>query len=191
MIFIKKINLRDPESINGFTLVELLITLAISSIVLTAIYNLFISQNKLYVKEQELISMEQNLRSAMDLMSKEIRMAGYNSSLGINSTSDNNKIIFKKSNKSIQFSLYNSSIDSNPVLGRKLLGSSNKAIAINVENLKFRYCNNTNCNSSAFYIPNVIKIQIYLESYSNKNNLKLQNLSMNRTIYCRNLCLEN
>jgi len=61
----------------GFTLIEILIALAISGIVLTAIYNLYISQSRTYTVQEQVSEMQQNARVAMDIVSRHIRMAGF------------------------------------------------------------------------------------------------------------------
>ncbi len=66
----------------GFTLIELLIALAIGSIVLLAAYNLFISQKKSHELQGQLVDAEQNARAALDLLTRELRLAGS----GINTT---------------------------------------------------------------------------------------------------------
>ncbi len=68
-----------PENNNrGFTLIELLIAMAVGLIVLGAVYSVFIIQNKTYKVQEQIAEMQQNARAAMDMMTREIRMAGYN-----------------------------------------------------------------------------------------------------------------
>jgi prepilin-type N-terminal cleavage/methylation domain-containing protein len=62
----------------GFTLVELLIAMAVGMIVLGAVYALFIVQNKHLANQEQLAELHQNARIAMDMMVREISMAGYN-----------------------------------------------------------------------------------------------------------------
>lgn len=62
---------------NGLTLVELMVAMAISVIVMAAIYQVYQSQQRAYLTQQMVIEMQQNARSAMTLMKREIRMAGY------------------------------------------------------------------------------------------------------------------
>ena len=62
---------------SGFTMVELLVVLAVSSIVFTLIYQAYRAQLKSHTTQQELVEMQQNLRAALYLMEREIRMAGY------------------------------------------------------------------------------------------------------------------
>jgi type IV pilus assembly protein PilW len=62
---------------NGFTLIELLVAMAISGIVAGAIFTAFQSQQKSYLVQDQVTEMQQNLRAAMDIMVRDIRMAGY------------------------------------------------------------------------------------------------------------------
>ncbi len=67
-----------PKNKQGFTLVELLIAMAIALVVIASLAQTFISQQKTYDVQQEVSAMTQNARAAMDMMSREVRMAGYN-----------------------------------------------------------------------------------------------------------------
>ena len=62
---------------NGFTLIELLVAMAITAVVAAAIYSVYHTQQRTYLAQQEIVAMQQNLRAAMQLMEREIRMAGY------------------------------------------------------------------------------------------------------------------
>jgi type IV pilus assembly protein PilW len=62
----------------GFTLVELLVALAIFSLVVASIYSSFGSQNKIYHAQEKVATIQQNIRAAMYIMERDIRMAGYN-----------------------------------------------------------------------------------------------------------------
>jgi type IV pilus assembly protein PilW len=68
----------------GFTLVELLVAIAAGALLIGAVYNLFIVQNKSYAQQNQVAEMQQNIRSALSVLAAEIRQAGYG--LGINGT---------------------------------------------------------------------------------------------------------
>ena len=61
---------------DGFTLIELLVAVAISSFVLLALGNFFISTNKTNTIQEKVAGTQQSVRVAMEIMSRDIRMAG-------------------------------------------------------------------------------------------------------------------
>ncbi|MFH1952080.1 MAG: prepilin-type N-terminal cleavage/methylation domain-containing protein [Pseudomonadota bacterium] len=61
----------------GFTLIELLIAMALALIVITSLSSAFISQRKIYAAQEQVSEMIQNARAAMDMISREVKMAGY------------------------------------------------------------------------------------------------------------------
>ena len=61
----------------GFTMVELLISILVSMIVLAAISATFVIQNKSYAKQEQVVDVQENARAALQLMTKELLMAGY------------------------------------------------------------------------------------------------------------------
>jgi type IV pilus assembly protein PilW len=62
---------------NGLTLIELLIALVLSGILIAALYRVFISQQKTSTVQDQVADMQQNVRTAIGQMTREIRMAGY------------------------------------------------------------------------------------------------------------------
>lgn len=65
---------------SGFTLVELMISMAISGVITAAIYTAYITQQRTHFSQEQVAEMQQNIRAAMDIMAHEIRMAGYDPS---------------------------------------------------------------------------------------------------------------
>ena len=62
---------------HGFTLVELLVAMAMAVIVMAALYSTFKSQQDSYVNQEVVAEMQQNLRAALYMMARDIRIAGY------------------------------------------------------------------------------------------------------------------
>jgi type IV pilus assembly protein PilW len=69
---------RSAAGDNGFTIIELMITLAIFGIVLTGVYSVYKAQLQSHYTQQEIMEMQQNTRAALYLMEREIKMAGLN-----------------------------------------------------------------------------------------------------------------
>jgi type IV pilus assembly protein PilW len=69
---------KTKRSLNeqGFTIIELLVSMAVFLLAIGAIYSTFQTQHKSYLMQQEVAAMQQNLRAAMFYMQREIRMAG-------------------------------------------------------------------------------------------------------------------
>jgi len=66
-----------PSGEAGFTLLELLIAMALSLVVLGAAFSAFTYQDKAYRNQGQVTEMQQNLRAAADLIAQDLRMAGY------------------------------------------------------------------------------------------------------------------
>jgi prepilin-type N-terminal cleavage/methylation domain-containing protein len=61
----------------GVTLIELLIALVMSSLLTAALYQVFIGQQKIYMVQEQVVDVQQNVRVAINRMMSEIRMAGF------------------------------------------------------------------------------------------------------------------
>jgi type IV pilus assembly protein PilW len=61
----------------GFSLIELMVAIAIASVLMAGIYTFYHNQLKTHITQQEMVDMQQDARAAMYMMTREIRMAGY------------------------------------------------------------------------------------------------------------------
>jgi prepilin-type N-terminal cleavage/methylation domain-containing protein len=61
----------------GITLIELLVALVICGIVVAGIYRVFVAQTKAYTIQDQVVEVQQNVRSAMEILLRDLRMAGY------------------------------------------------------------------------------------------------------------------
>jgi type IV pilus assembly protein PilW len=66
-----------PGSKKGFTLLELMVVLALGGLAMASIYRTFSAQQKVYVVQDQVVGVQQDLRAAMEIMVKELRMIGY------------------------------------------------------------------------------------------------------------------
>lgn len=62
----------------GFTLIEVLIALAIAGIVISSLYSIFTPQTKTYANQEQIVDVQRSLRFAMSLMERDLRNLGYN-----------------------------------------------------------------------------------------------------------------
>ena len=61
----------------GVTLIELLVSFVICGIVIGAIYRLFIVQTRAYTVQDQVVEVQQTVRSAMEIMLRDLRMTGF------------------------------------------------------------------------------------------------------------------
>ena len=63
----------------GLTLIELLIGLVICAVVIAGMYRLFVAQSKAYTVQDQVVEVQQGTRSAMEILLRDLRMAGFDS----------------------------------------------------------------------------------------------------------------
>lgn len=66
----------------GYTLIELMAGIFLSAILLAELYSVFTSQQVVFSAQEQVAEMTQSTRAALDLMTREIRLAGYKTSTG-------------------------------------------------------------------------------------------------------------
>lgn len=187
----------------GFTLVELLVAMAISTIVAAGIFSAYKGQQNAQLAQKQIVEMQQNLRAALYVMTKEIRMVGYDPD-GVNSAgiiemgngSHDNPLAFTLWNddtgalQTIKFDLYDAYGDGDLDIGRKIDTGYRQAIAENINVLQFAYLKND--GTPATTISDVSSIQITIAATINagKHDYTLGNgRTLTTTIKCRNLGL--
>jgi len=142
---------------NGFTLIELLISLAIASIVMAAVWKSFQSQQESYVAQEQVSAMQQNLRTGLEMMVREIRIAGLDAtgdadagfmaatvtSVQFTMDLDNSGTVNAGApldpNENIRYALYTSTVTGKQNLGRATGGGALWAVAEDIEAMEFLY----------------------------------------------------
>jgi type IV pilus assembly protein PilW len=64
----------------GFTITELLVAMALAAVVMASIGYVYYTQQKTYIAQEQIAAAQQNLRTSLFFMEREIRMAGCNPS---------------------------------------------------------------------------------------------------------------
>jgi type II secretory pathway pseudopilin PulG len=82
-----------PNDSGGHTIVELVIAMALAAILITAIYQIHAVRQKSYGQQQLAVELQQNIRAAISLMKREIRMAGYDPAANDGLDSDGDTVI--------------------------------------------------------------------------------------------------
>jgi prepilin-type N-terminal cleavage/methylation domain-containing protein len=71
-----RLSLAGIKENRGVTLIELMIALVISAILVGGTYSIFISQQRTYVIQDQVVGVQQDARAAITIMARDIRMAG-------------------------------------------------------------------------------------------------------------------
>ena len=61
---------------HGFSLVEMLVVMAIFGLVMAGLYTIFVSSNRLYLAQEEIVGAQQEARTALEIIGRQVRMAG-------------------------------------------------------------------------------------------------------------------
>ena len=65
------------RNVTGFTLTELLVAMGIGMVALAGVTTTFMAQAKFYNAQEQINQMQQNARGALDIITRELKMAGY------------------------------------------------------------------------------------------------------------------
>ena len=85
----------------GVTLIELLVVLVISAIVIGGIYKVIIAQTRAYTVQDQVAEVQQDVRGAMEIMVRDIRMAGFQTNSFSNAAITNSPILTPLNDTSI------------------------------------------------------------------------------------------
>jgi prepilin-type N-terminal cleavage/methylation domain-containing protein len=62
---------------SGFSLIELMIAIAISAVLAAGIFKVFIAQNKVYSVQDQILERQQNVRTGLDNITRSLQAVGY------------------------------------------------------------------------------------------------------------------
>jgi prepilin-type N-terminal cleavage/methylation domain-containing protein len=147
--------LEDRPILNkkGVTLIELLVVLVICGVVIGGIYKVFIAQTRTYAVQDQMAEIQQDVRGAMEIIVRDLRMAGFQDRSFGSATISNTPIIPDNSNSKITVNYEyissstgatstNTVIYDLPLAGGSLtrtLNGAQEPLLDNVANLNFSY----------------------------------------------------
>jgi type IV pilus assembly protein PilW len=147
------------RNITGFTLTELMVATAIGMVVLSAVTTTFMAQARFYNAQEQINEMQQNARGALDVITRELKMAGYKpnggtfdgvtysvSQLMIQADLDGNGGISTSSSANEQITYaYDST---NKRITRKMGTGTVEALADNITAFTFSYLNSSGATTT-------------------------------------------
>ncbi len=73
----ENMKIQSTHNEKGVTLVELLVAMVIAAITLAGVYRVFISQTRTYAVQDQVMEVQQSVRSAMEIILRDLRMTGF------------------------------------------------------------------------------------------------------------------
>ena len=182
----------------GFTLAELLVAMGIMAIVITAISSLFTSLNRVYTTQGVAAGVQQVTRAGIDIMTRKIRMAGFNpldvSNIGIvqadaglirfNFDDDGDGTIDTDGDEDIAYLLNE---DNQLVQQKNGKSSSEQALVDNVTDLTFRYLDENDLDTNDRSAIRTVEVSLTVEEPAGRD--KVLSRTYSTRVICRNLSL--
>jgi len=178
----------------GFSLIELMVTMAIASVLMAGIYKFYHQQLKTHITQEQMVDMQQDARAAMYMMTREIRMAGFDpgntGEVGIQTAnvaeiafdSDDNgngdidtneRFYYRLDNGNLERGRYDDLVNLNPV--------AMNPVALNIDALNFVYLDNAGDTTSDLEV--IRSVQITLVARSGDKVPALMRKRTDRTAY--------
>ncbi|MDP1991142.1 MAG: prepilin-type N-terminal cleavage/methylation domain-containing protein [Syntrophales bacterium] len=206
--------MKAKKTEKGFTLIELLLAMLIGIVVLISTYNLFTIQSWHFSMQEQKAEMLQNARAGLDLMTREILMAGYNSTgslapcIGINNATNTpcvgitsataSMLSFSSDldgdgnltadstnpNENITFDVYTSG--GKPALGRTSNGSKQPVVE-NISALSFTYLDANNSVTTNLALVQKLRVSITAQTAKPNVNQTYPTIVLSSDIVPRNL----
>jgi prepilin-type N-terminal cleavage/methylation domain-containing protein len=183
---------------NGFTLVELLVTIVIAALLLTAVTQLFITSNRVYTVQEQVLRIQQEVRASINAIARDIRMAGYNPK---NTANDAGFTVANATNMRVQYDYnengtcdidkeYQYNVSNNNLEVRRDAGGGYQTFVNNVDSMNFQY---TLANGTTTYNPantekiRQVRINICGKISGGYGNTYDNSYCFNNVITCRNM----
>jgi prepilin-type N-terminal cleavage/methylation domain-containing protein len=197
----------------GFSLIELLVVLSIFTFIMGGIFTVYNKGQGRFVFEQDVAEAQQTARNVVDMMEREIRLAGfpkttyYDSALGYNTNSNTIATGFTTSNGTdmifegdinedgiadvVEYNLNGTTLQRSAVAkpgGGVAATPSFKTLAENVRSLTFTYYNSSGVTTT---VPaNVRRVKVNLNLSTNRvdpDSRRLRTVSVSTMAFARNL----
>jgi prepilin-type N-terminal cleavage/methylation domain-containing protein len=202
----------------GTTLIEILIVLVISGVVIGGTYRLFVAQSTAYTVQDQVVEVQQGIRSLMEILLRDLRMAGFDddspdSKITVSTpliAGDHSITISYEYDNTTQYTITYSRDASTSKLTRQITTTKDDGSNIinppetsleNVDALDFTYGVDTNDDGALDnWVPaggigtaKVVAVRVNLTARPDQTNQDVKNLISPRTLSSimtlRNLCL--
>jgi prepilin-type N-terminal cleavage/methylation domain-containing protein len=200
----------------GTTLIEFLIVLVIFGIVIAGSYRLFVAQSNAYIVQDQVVEVQQGIRSVMEILLRDLRMTGFDDDSSNSKITISTPLIAGDNSITVSYEYDNThrytvdyQVDGNARLIRTLtitpdvgpVTATSESILDNVNVLDFTYGVDTNDDGAldkwvpagGIGIAKVVAVRVNLTARPDQTNQDVKNLvsprTLNSIVTLRNLCL--
>jgi len=189
----KKYHIPKPDVYNnkGVTLVELMVVLVISAILMAVVYTAYLTQHKTGHVQHQVVTMQQDLRASIDIMERDIRMAGCdptgNTTAGILTWTANSLGVTMDIDESGTIDAGEQVVYS---MAQATLFRSGQSLAVNVTSLGFTYFDSDNNPAGSVNDIRSVVLNIVVRSEQiDPDTGQPITRTLTRRVRCRNLGL--
>lgn len=183
----------------GFSLIEIMVAMAIFSIISIAIMTTYTGFTRAYTTQEVTAGVQQNLRGALNIMARDIRRTGYDpadtdafgievaSAIKIRITSDTDLdgVVDDSAFERITYNFDAANQELDQILYEGTASESNQSVVNHVTNLAFTYLDENNVVTATLTDIRTVTISITIQENAYRGGTVSRTLSTR--VKCRNL----
>ena len=183
----------------GFSLIEIMVAIAIMSILSIAMMKTYTGFTRVYTTQEVAAGAQQDLRAALNIMTQDIRMAGFDptdsdnfgvevataTNIRITSDTDIDGVVDQSNFERITYNLNAGTNQLQQILYQGTASQSTQPIVDNVTNLTFTYLGGNNLPTATLANIRTVIISMTIQEPAGRGGLVTRTLSTR--VQCRNL----
>lgn len=183
----------------GFSLIEIMVAIAIMSILSIAMMKTYTGFTRVYTTQEVAAGVQQDLRAALNIMTQDIRMAGFDptdsdnfgvevataTNIRITSDTDIDGVVDQSNFERITYNLNAGTNQLQQILYQGTASESTQPVVDNVTNLTFTYLDEDNNITATPADIRTVIISMTIQELAGRGGLVTRSLSTR--VQCRNL----
>jgi len=183
----------------GFSLIEIMVAIAIMSILSIAMMKTYTGFTRVYTTQEVAAGVQQDLRAALNIMTQDIRMAGFDptdrdnfgvevataTNIRITSDTDMNGVVDESNFERITYNFNAGTNQLQQILYETTGSESTQPVVDNVTNVAFTYLDVNNAVTATLADIRTVTISMTIQELAGRGGLVTRTLSTR--VQCRNL----
>ncbi len=183
----------------GFSLIEIMVAIAIMSILSVAMMKTYTGFTRVYTTQEVVAGVQQDLRGALNIMTQDIRMAGFDptdsdnfgvevataTNIRITSDTDMDGVVDESNFERVTYNLNAGTNQLQQILYETTGSESTQPVVDNVTNVAFTYLDANNAVTATLANIRTVTISMTVQEPAGRGGLVTRSLSTR--VQCRNL----